>query len=65
LVTAQGAAKGPWSEGSFTWGGYFGTTYWGDPKEHLVCLFMTQQTPNSHSEISEKFKVLVYSAINN
>ena len=65
IVTAKGASIGPWSEGSFTWGGYFGTTYWGDPKEHLVCLFMTQQSPNSHSEISEKFKVLVYSAINN
>jgi CubicO group peptidase (beta-lactamase class C family) len=65
IVTAKGAIKGPWSEGSFAWGGFFGTTYWADPKEHLVCLFMTQQTPNSHSEISEKFKVLVYSAINN
>jgi CubicO group peptidase (beta-lactamase class C family) len=63
LVSEKGAATGPWSQGSFAWGGYFGTTYWADPKEKLVCLFMTQQTPNSHGEISEKFKELVYQAI--
>jgi CubicO group peptidase (beta-lactamase class C family) len=63
IVTEKGAAKGPWSVGSFSWGGFFGTSYWGDPKEKLVCLFMTQQTPNSHGDISEKFKALVYQAI--
>ena len=63
VITKKGAAAGPWSEGTFTWGGFFGTTYWVDPKEKLVCLFMTQQTPNSHGDITEKFKVLVYQAI--
>jgi CubicO group peptidase (beta-lactamase class C family) len=63
IVTRQGAAKGPWCEGSFSWGGFFGTSYWADPKEKLVCLFMTQQTPNSHGDIGEKFKELVYQAI--
>ncbi|MBS1947947.1 MAG: beta-lactamase family protein [Bacteroidetes bacterium] len=64
IVTPQGAAKGPWELGSFSWGGFFGTSYWADPKENLVCLFMTQQSPNSHGDISEKFKALVYQAIN-
>jgi len=63
IVTEKGAAKGPWSQGSFSWGGFFGTSYWADPKEKLVCLFMTQQTPNSHGDIGEKFKALVYQAI--
>jgi len=63
IVTAKGAAKGPWNEGSFLWGGFFGTTYWADPKEKLVCLFMTQQNPNSHHDIEDKFKALVYQAI--
>ncbi|HVM87453.1 MAG TPA: serine hydrolase domain-containing protein [Puia sp.] len=63
-VSQQGGAKGPWNEGSFWWGGFFGTSYWADPKEKLVCLFMTQQTPNSHGDIAEKFKELVYQAIN-
>jgi CubicO group peptidase (beta-lactamase class C family) len=65
IITQKGSAHAPWSEGSFTWGGYFGTSYWADPKQKLVCLFMTQQTPNSHGEIAEKFKALVYQAINN
>jgi CubicO group peptidase (beta-lactamase class C family) len=65
IVTQKGSAKGPSSEGSFSWGGFFGTSYWADPKEHLVCLFMTQQTPNSHGDIGEKFKALVYQAIDN
>jgi CubicO group peptidase (beta-lactamase class C family) len=64
ITTEKGAAKGPWSEGSLSWGGFFGTSYWADPKEKLVCLFMTQQTPNSHGDIGEKFKALVYQAIN-
>lgn len=63
VVTEKGAAKGPWSQGSFSWGGFFGTSYWADPKEKLICLFMTQQTPNSHGDIGEKFKALVYQAI--
>ncbi len=63
VVTEKGAAKGPWNQGSFSWGGFFGTSYWADPKEKLVCLFMTQQTPNSHGDIGEKFKALVYQAI--
>ena len=54
----------PWSEGSFQWGGYFGTSYWADPKEKIVALLMSQQNPNSHGDISNKFKVLVYQAIN-
>lgn len=51
------------NQGSFGWGGYYGTTYWVDPKEHMVCLFMTQQTPNSHGDIEMKFETLVYSAL--
>jgi CubicO group peptidase (beta-lactamase class C family) len=64
VVTPKGGILGPWSEGSFSWGGYFGTIYWADPKEKLIGLIMTQQSPNSHSELADKFKTLVYSAIN-
>lgn len=64
ITSAKSAAKNPRSEGSFAWGGYFGTTYWADPKEHLVCLIMTQQSPNSHGDISQKFETLVYASLN-
>jgi CubicO group peptidase (beta-lactamase class C family) len=63
LVSAQGGAKGPWNQGTFEWGGYFGSSYWADPKEKLICLFITQQNPNSHGDIGEKFKELVYQSI--
>ena len=63
ITSAKSAAKGPRNEGSFSWGGYYGTTYWADPKAHLVCLFMTQQTPNSHGNVEAKFEAMVYSAL--
>jgi len=63
ITTTAGAAKGPRSEGSFAWGGYYGTTYWADPKEHMVCLIMTQQNPNSHGDITEKIQQAMYGSL--
>lgn len=63
ITTASGQAKMGISEGSFAWGGYFATTYWADPKEHLVCLIFMQQSPFSHSEITDKFRAMVYQAL--
>lgn len=51
------------SEGSFAWGGYFGTTYWADPKEKLVCLVMTQQSPNAHGDYTEKLINIIYGSL--
>jgi CubicO group peptidase (beta-lactamase class C family) len=64
ITTANGQARLGMSEGSFSWGGYFATTYWADPKERLVCLLFMQQSPLSHSEIQDKFKAMVYQALN-
>lgn len=63
IVTTQGAATGARSLGSFAWGGYLGTTYWADPAQNMVCLILTQQTPNSHNDLFKKFEVLVYQAL--
>ena len=64
LVTSEkGSEKGTRNKGSFSWGGFFGTTYWADPKEHLICLIMTQQTPNSHYQVMDKFETMVYSSL--
>ncbi len=64
LVTSEkGAEKGTRNKGTFSWGGFFGTTYWADPKEHLICLIMTQQTPNSHYQVMDKFETMVYSSL--
>ena len=63
ITSEKSAAKGLRNAGSFAWGGYYGTTYWADPKAHLVCLFMTQQNPNTHGDIEAKFESLVYSSL--
>jgi CubicO group peptidase (beta-lactamase class C family) len=63
ITTKEGQAVLGISEGSFAWGGYFGTTYWADPKERLVCLLFAQQFPLSHGEIGSKFKAMVYQAL--
>lgn len=63
VVSDKGAARDPRNKGTFAWGGYWGTTYWADPKAHLVCLIMTQQTPNSHGDLAEKFKDMVYASL--
>jgi CubicO group peptidase (beta-lactamase class C family) len=64
VVSEKGSARIPNNEGSISWGGYFSTTYWADPKEKLSGVIMTQIVPNSHAELGDKFKVLVYQAIN-
>lgn len=52
------------TKGSFSWGGYFGTIYWADPQERIVALLFLQQSPLRHGEIQNKFKAMVYQALN-
>jgi len=63
LTTAKGSGKLGLSEGSISWGGFFATSYWADPKEKLSGLLFLQQWPFRHSELSDKYKVLVYQAL--
>ena len=53
----------PGSAGAFGWGGAYHTTYWVDPAEKLVAVFMTQLLPATGSDAQAKFKALVYQAI--
>lgn len=63
ISSEKAAARMPRNKGTFAWGGYFGTTYWADPKVKLVCLILTQQSPNSHWQIVPKFETMVYSSL--
>lgn len=63
VTTKQGQAVLGISEGSFSWGGYFGTTYWADPKEKIVGLLFINQSPLTHGDIQNKFKAMVYQAL--
>jgi CubicO group peptidase (beta-lactamase class C family) len=64
LHTEKGAGKTPVSVGSFDWGGMFSSSYWIDPKEKIVAQLFLNQFPNSHGEIHNKFKAMVYQALN-
>ncbi|MES2110235.1 MAG: serine hydrolase domain-containing protein [Bacteroidota bacterium] len=63
ITTQSGQAKLGQTEGSIAWGGFFGTVYWADTKEKMVCLLYVQEWPYPHGELSDKFKALVYAAM--
>ena len=62
-IPESNAGRSVLSPGSYYWGGMFSSTYWIDPKEKIVGQLFLNQFPNSHSEVHEKFKALVYAAI--
>ncbi|MDO9373887.1 MAG: serine hydrolase domain-containing protein [Ferruginibacter sp.] len=64
VVTERGSARTPAQEGTFSWGGAFATSYWVDPKEKMVLLFYRQLQGGSHGDVVEKFRALVYQALN-
>ncbi len=64
ITTEKGSGLLPTPEGVFEWGGAFATTYWADPKEKLIGIVYRQLWGSTHSDAAGKFKVLVYSAIN-
>jgi CubicO group peptidase (beta-lactamase class C family) len=63
LTSEKSAELKPRNKGSFSWGGYYGTTYWADPKEKLIVLIMTQHTPNSHSDFNGKIENIIYGSL--
>ena len=63
IVTERGASISPRNKGTFSWGGYYGTTYWADPKAKMVCLIMTQHTPNSHGDLANKITAMIYASL--
>jgi len=50
------------SEGAYSWGGAFNTSYWIDPEEGLIGVFMSQIRPTT-SDIGARFQTLVYQAL--
>jgi CubicO group peptidase (beta-lactamase class C family) len=55
-------AGGMKSVGTFGWAGAYGSTYFGDPREHLVVVFMINQLP-LNTDIGSKFPTMVYAAL--
>lgn len=50
------------SVGLYSWGGAFNTSYWIDPSENLIAVFMSQVRPVD-SNIRAKFRTAVYQAL--
>ncbi len=61
-TTDRYGANGMQSEGSFGWGGAYGSVYRIDPDARLVLVLMLQMIPNS-TDIREVFPNLVYQAL--
>ncbi|HXY01305.1 MAG TPA: serine hydrolase domain-containing protein [Candidatus Limnocylindrales bacterium] len=60
--------KGPLSElgspGTYSWGGFFYTTFSIDPKEQMIVVFMGQLHPTGDLELDRQVHELAYQAIN-
>jgi CubicO group peptidase (beta-lactamase class C family) len=51
------------SEGEYDWGGAAGTSFWIDPKEHMVGVFLIQILPSENVTASGQFKRMAYQAL--
>jgi CubicO group peptidase (beta-lactamase class C family) len=66
LINKNGAAKGGMgSENTFTWGGYFNTNYFADPKENIIGVIMKQTQKVNDDNNSGKFRALIMQAVDN
>ncbi len=53
----------PGSPGEYAWGGAATTSFWIDPAEELVAIFMTQVLPSTATPIRRELRTMIYSAI--
>jgi CubicO group peptidase (beta-lactamase class C family) len=51
------------SRGEYAWGGTASTSFWIDPAEELIAIFMTQVLPSSAFTIRRELRTMVYAAI--
>ena len=53
----------PGSRGEYAWGGAATTSFWIDPAEQLIAIFMTQVLPSTATAIRRELRTMIYSAI--
>ncbi|MFK7955346.1 MAG: serine hydrolase domain-containing protein [Lysobacterales bacterium] len=63
VVTDVGARGQPGSVGEYGWGGAYHSTYWVDPEEELIVVFLSQLIPAPDRTDQGKLRALVYSAL--
>ena len=64
VLKANGEDKGGMaSEGTFTWGGYFNTNYFADPKEKIIGVIMKQTQQTKGDNLTNTFRQMIYQAL--
>lgn len=53
----------PGSPGEYAWGGAASTSFWIDPAEEMIAIFMTQVLPSSAYPVRRELRTMVYAAI--
>ena len=53
----------PGSPGEYAWGGAATTSFWIDPAEELIAIFMTQVLPSSAYPLRRELRTMVYAGI--
>lgn len=64
IISEKGSGASPAPEGTFFWGGIWGTDYWADPKEKIVGLIFKQFWQDPGNDLNSKFRVMTYAALN-
>ena len=63
IVENVGARGLPGSKGEYGWGGAYHSTYWVDPTEELVVVYLTQLIPAGGLDDQGRLRALIYQAI--
>lgn len=63
VVEQTGRAPRYGAAGEFSWSGAYHTTYWADPAEKLVTVFMSQLLPAGTTNLTTRVRTLVNQAI--
>lgn len=63
VVTSVGQRGTPGSLGEFGWGGAYHSTYWVDPSEELVVVYLTQVIPATGLDDFGTVRALIYQAL--
>lgn len=63
VLVDQAASGRLGSQGMYGWGGAATTTFWIDPREQLIGIFMTQFMPSGYYPVTTQFQRTVYQAL--
>ena len=63
VLTDTALAEVPGSEGTLSWSGVYGTTFWADRERRLIGIVMLQRVPSASLGISGRFRRIAYAAV--